>query len=114
MPNAPSQRSEVWKPLDSSVKVNIDATLDKTRGIFSLGVVARDGLGKLLWAGAKCFNGSIKVETADTLAILEGVHLAISENMNPITVESDAINANNLCSGSSLSRCEVDNIVQDV
>ncbi|KAI9165026.1 hypothetical protein LWI28_006261 [Acer negundo] len=63
---------------------------------------------------AKCFNGLIEAETAELLAILEGVHLAISENLNPVIVEFDAFNAINLCSGKSLSRCEVDNIAQDV
>ncbi|TXG56118.1 hypothetical protein EZV62_017431 [Acer yangbiense] len=90
----------------------VDAALDKSKDIFSLGVVARDRTGKLLWAGAKCFNGFIDAETAETLAILDGVHLAISENLNPVIVESDTVNAINLCLGNSLSRCEVDNIAQ--
>ncbi|KAK1559051.1 hypothetical protein Q3G72_010043 [Acer saccharum] len=61
-----SQRSQVWRPPDSGFKVNVDAALDKSKGIFSLGVVARDWLGTLLWAGAKCFKGSIEAETAET------------------------------------------------
>ncbi|KAK1588964.1 hypothetical protein Q3G72_029069 [Acer saccharum] len=104
MPSAPSQRSQVLRPPDSGFKVNVDVALDKSRGIFSLGVVARDRLGKPLWVGVKCFNGSIEAKTTKTLAILEGVHLAISENLNPVIVESNAINAINLWSGSSLSR----------
>ncbi|KAK1583476.1 hypothetical protein Q3G72_024096 [Acer saccharum] len=94
---------------DSSFKVNVDTTLDKSRGI-SVWVWWLE----TKWAGAKCFNGLIKAETAETSAILEGVHLAISENLNLVIVESDTINAINLYSGISLSRCEVDNIVQDV
>ncbi|TXG73727.1 hypothetical protein EZV62_002306 [Acer yangbiense] len=106
MLSAPSQRSQVLRPPDSGFKVNVDTALDKSRGIFSLGVVARDRSGKPLWVGVKCFNGSIEAEIVETLAILEGVHLAISENLNPVIVESDVINAINFCSGSSLSRCE--------
>ncbi|KAK0602425.1 hypothetical protein LWI29_033206 [Acer saccharum] len=109
MPSAPSQRSQIWRPPDSGFKVNVDTTLDKSRGI----LVWVWWL-ETKWAGVKCFNSLIKAEIAETLAILEGVHLAISENFNPVIVESDAINAINLCSGISLSRCEVDNIVQDV
>ncbi|KAK1583511.1 hypothetical protein Q3G72_024450 [Acer saccharum] len=107
-------RNQLWRPPDSGFKVNVDAAVDKSKGIFSLGVVARDRTGKLLWAGAKCFNGFIDAEIAEMLAILEGVHLAISENLNPVIVESEAVNAINLCLGNSLSRCEVDNIAQDV
>ncbi|KAI9178063.1 hypothetical protein LWI28_022264 [Acer negundo] len=57
-------------------------SLDKTRGIFSLGVVARDRLGKLSWARAKCYNGSIEPKTTETLAIIDGVNSAVSENLN--------------------------------
>ncbi|KAK4836308.1 hypothetical protein QYF36_021170 [Acer negundo] len=75
-------RSQVWRLSDFGFKVNVDAALDKTRGIFSLGVVARDRLGKLSWARAKCYNGSIEPKTTETLAIIDGVNSAVSENLN--------------------------------
>ncbi|TXG73504.1 hypothetical protein EZV62_002083 [Acer yangbiense] len=59
-------------------------------------------------------EGFIVVDTAEVLAILEGVQLAIHENLNPVIVESDKLTVINLCLGNSFSRCEVDTVVQDV
>ncbi|KAL5734898.1 hypothetical protein ACOSP7_032759 [Xanthoceras sorbifolium] len=43
------------------------------KGCFSVGAVARDSGGSLIWAAAKCFQGSVEVEVTEAIAILEGL-----------------------------------------
>ncbi|KAK4846714.1 hypothetical protein QYF36_021165 [Acer negundo] len=81
-----------WRLPASGFKVNVDAAVDVSRCVSSVGIVARNDLGNLLWAAAKIFRGCVNVEVAEALAILEV----------------------NLCKGLSISRNEVDNVVQDI
>ncbi|KAI9177317.1 hypothetical protein LWI28_013616 [Acer negundo] len=103
-----------WRLQASGFKVNVDAAVDVSRCVSSVGIVARNDLGNLLWAAAKIFRGCVNVEVAEALAILEGLQLTNSDSRCPVLVEFDALNVLNLCKGLSISRNEVDNVVQDI
>ncbi|KAK2663884.1 hypothetical protein Ddye_002458 [Dipteronia dyeriana] len=96
-----------WRLPVLGCKVNVDAALNVSRSV--VGIVARNNTGSLSWAAAKFFKGYVNVEVAEVLAILKGLQLTDSEPRCPVLVESDALNAINLCRGLFSSRNEVDN-----
>ncbi|TXG59670.1 hypothetical protein EZV62_014243 [Acer yangbiense] len=98
----------------SGCKVNVDDAVDVFGSVSSVGTVARNDSGNLLWATAKIFRGCVNVEVAEALAILEGLKLTDSDSKCPVLVESNALNVVNICRGLSISRTEADNVVQDI
>ncbi|KAL5839822.1 hypothetical protein ACOSQ4_012430 [Xanthoceras sorbifolium] len=56
-------------------------------------------------------QGCFEVEVVEAKAILEGLKLS-RRRFDPLLVEFDALNVINLCVGKLISRCEVDNLLQ--
>ncbi|KAL5743567.1 hypothetical protein ACOSQ2_026683 [Xanthoceras sorbifolium] len=70
--------------------------------------------GSLVSAVVKCFAGVVDMEVAEALAILEGLKLAVDDDLCDVNVESDAINVIKFCIGEVVSRCEVANVIHDI
>ncbi|KAL5772215.1 hypothetical protein ACOSQ2_012139 [Xanthoceras sorbifolium] len=80
----------------------------------TVGIVIRDSSGVLVQAASKCFQGAISVELAEAVAVLEGIQLVLLSDFAQVSIFSDAWGVVELCNGSTISRCEVTNIVVDV
>ncbi|XP_074293633.1 uncharacterized protein LOC141620734 [Silene latifolia] len=80
-----------WKaPQEGFVKVNVDAGVKEGEGV-SLGVVCRDGSGRVLW-GLSCVQEHVwEVQMAEAVAVLEGVQEAARKGHSRIIVESDCL-----------------------
>ncbi|KAK1589554.1 hypothetical protein Q3G72_035244 [Acer saccharum] len=109
-----SPQVHCWRLPASRCEVNVDAAVDVFGSVSSVGIVARNDSGNLLWAATKTFRGCMNVEVADALAILEGLKLTDSDSRCPVLVESNALNVVYLCKGLSISRNEINNVVQDI
>ncbi|KAL5829614.1 hypothetical protein ACOSQ3_019082 [Xanthoceras sorbifolium] len=71
-------------------------------------------LGALIFVAARFYDLLYGVEAAEFSAILLGLQWALSLNLAPVAVESDALNMVRLCCGFSFSYSNIDNIIQDV
>ncbi|KAL5823204.1 hypothetical protein ACOSQ4_021104 [Xanthoceras sorbifolium] len=104
-----------WKLPDGDVyKLNGDASLDVAGNRFGIGVVVKDAHGVPCLTTAISGSRCATVEIAEAEALEEGIKLAISYGLLPLTMESDASNVVALCNNSLRSRAEMDNIIQDI
>ncbi|KAL5760386.1 hypothetical protein ACOSP7_018902 [Xanthoceras sorbifolium] len=72
--------AKVWKaPYSGSLKMNVDAALEKNGVRFGASVVVRDDSGVVRAAAAFVFNGFPSVETAETKSIWSGLSLAVDK-----------------------------------
>ncbi|KAH7570943.1 hypothetical protein JRO89_XS05G0228700 [Xanthoceras sorbifolium] len=55
-------------------------------------VFIKDVKGVPIFAAARCFEMLCGVEAAEASAVLVGLHWAASLNLNPVLIESDALN----------------------
>lgn len=82
----------VWSPApDNSVKINVDAALFKLQKSAGLGLVARDHNGNIVaWLSqnSSAFGAS---EVAETVAVVEGLKLALEFGWSNILIEGDNI-----------------------
>ncbi|KAH7567868.1 hypothetical protein JRO89_XS07G0170800 [Xanthoceras sorbifolium] len=87
-----------------SFNLNVDAAFDVASGKFGLGLVVRDSQGCLCFAAAtvSCF-GHVSIEVTKAMAISEGIKLAVSRDLIPLSIESDALNVVQLCNNSFTS-----------
>ncbi|KAL5800234.1 hypothetical protein ACOSQ4_033118 [Xanthoceras sorbifolium] len=67
-----------------------------------------------MWAAALSFRGFVSVEVVESVAILEGIRLAVEKLMVAVVVESDCMNVVSFCNGQLVSRQDVGNNVLDV
>ena len=87
-PGAVSPKS--WtKPLVTWVKVNCDAALDKTKGLFGMGVAVRDSDRRLLAAKSLIRRGRVELAVAEGMAFYYGVNLCIAMGFQNIWLEGD-------------------------
>jgi ribonuclease HI len=72
------------------VKVNCDASLNKSLCRVGLGIVIRDHDGRVL--SAKCISkeGAVDPGAAEAMALSQGVSLCISSGFRNVFVEGDA------------------------
>ncbi|KAL5771507.1 hypothetical protein ACOSP7_015661 [Xanthoceras sorbifolium] len=89
-------------------------SFEPSAGFFCYWSGIRDSCGLLIKVAAKCFQGAVSMEIAEAVAVLEGIHLALSSDFSPIVVATDALSVVHLCNAFSVSRCEVANVVVDV
>ncbi|KAL5817683.1 hypothetical protein ACOSQ3_026061 [Xanthoceras sorbifolium] len=107
---------KLWKPPSFGLKVNVDAAVDISRGLFGVGIIFRDCFGGLVAAVSRYFSDFFYVESAEAKAILLGFQMAVELDLgcSCFEFESDALNVVNLCCGGAASLCEVGNIVYDI
>ncbi|KAL8515947.1 hypothetical protein ACS0TY_014597 [Phlomoides rotata] len=80
----------VWMPPNPGfVKINTDASFS-TESDIGLGGVARDENGLMLWCFAEHERGQTDVDTAEALAALKGMELALAKNVRKLWVEVDS------------------------
>ncbi|KAK3223764.1 hypothetical protein Dsin_010789 [Dipteronia sinensis] len=92
-----SPKVHCWRLPASGCKVNVYSAVNVFRSVSSVGIVARNDTGNLLWATVKNFKGCVNVEVVEVLAILESLQLTDSESRCLVLVESDVLNVVNLC-----------------
>ncbi|KAL5780317.1 hypothetical protein ACOSQ2_011054 [Xanthoceras sorbifolium] len=102
-------------------KINVDAATNSVDNSFGVRVMVRDWKGSIVCASALFFPFFFSAEVAEARTILKGVLLAGSRGLSPIaielsliTIESDALSVVALCNGSSISRADIDLVVQDI
>jgi ribonuclease HI len=81
-----------WKaPLESKIKINFDAAVNKHTGLVGLGMVARDSGGNVLGATRLSRFLSIDAYTAELLAASYAVIFCLETGFFDIIVEGDAL-----------------------
>ncbi|XP_074318065.1 uncharacterized protein LOC141654850 [Silene latifolia] len=101
-------------PKDGFVKINTDAGVREGEGV-SLGVVCRDGGGKVLWGLSIVKEQAWEVHVAEAVAVLEAVREAGRRGHAKIIVESDCIQVVNAlrkpAAGRSIFSLVLDDII---
>ncbi|TXG71894.1 hypothetical protein EZV62_000473 [Acer yangbiense] len=111
----PSLVIKNWIPPSfGTIKVNVDAALDVGRNKFSVGIVIRDSSGRILKSAALVFNGRTSTDIAEAKVIYEGLLLATSSGLQPLSIESDSLNVVRLCNGEISTRNDVFNVICDI
>ncbi|KAL5819354.1 hypothetical protein ACOSQ4_023196 [Xanthoceras sorbifolium] len=82
--------------------------------MFGLGMVVHDSQGCLCFAVAMNCSGSVIVEVAEALAISDGIKLAVSRDLIPLSTELDALNVVQLCNNSFSSRLKATSLVEEI
>jgi hypothetical protein len=73
-----------WQPPPPGpTKVNVDAAFFPDTGEAAIGVVARDHLGAIVMAASKVIDICKDVEEVEACAILEGLKLAMENDLEP-------------------------------
>ncbi|XVE81667.1 hypothetical protein DITRI_Ditri15bG0083500 [Diplodiscus trichospermus] len=81
----------VWSPPSPSmIKVNADARMEASAGTASLGAIARDANGEVVFSGVTSLNCRIDVILAEAMAIRFGVKLACQKGLRRFHLESDS------------------------
>lgn len=88
-PRPPESVSCWTPPTGATVTVNVDASILKHQGAAGIGVVARDSSGNVLAWRQRKVDFIQCPEMAETLALVEGVELAVSAGWREVLVESD-------------------------
>jgi ribonuclease HI len=82
--------SSLWRPpAAGDTKINVDAAFYPETNMAAVGVVARNHLGAITAAASSFIGRCHDVEEAEALAILEGLKLAIDQDLKPSALESD-------------------------
>ncbi|KAK1646917.1 hypothetical protein QYE76_064722 [Lolium multiflorum] len=82
-----------WGEDENKRKVNVDASYCHVSGEAAVGAVVRNHQGQIIVASSKVIEKCQDPEEAEACAILEGLMLAIDNNLEPNSVESDCANA---------------------
>ncbi|KAM0825931.1 hypothetical protein ACQ4PT_069231 [Festuca glaucescens] len=83
-----------WQPPPmGAIKVNVDASYCHVSGEAAVGAVVRNHQDQIVLASRKVIEKCQDPEEAEACAILEGLMLAIDNNLEPNSVESDCANA---------------------
>lgn len=108
-----SQSSSTWKapPLDL-IKINCDASLD-TGGWIGLGVVARNAIGDVLFAGTRT-RARWSPVIAECKALTFGLQLAHRHDLTKIIVETDCQVLINRITKNSISSADLDSLLEDI
>ncbi|XP_073059735.1 uncharacterized protein [Primulina eburnea] len=84
-----------WEPpRPSALKLNVDASVNEERHMYSVGGVVRDSQGRLLLAFGKQINQPITVVHRELLAIREGIKLLYEKGLRRLEVDA-AVNETN-------------------
>ena len=79
-----------WQPPQSGhVKVNVDAGLKD--GLASLGIIARDAQGSVLFASSQIRFHCSDPEVAELMALIEGLRLEIQWTDLPVVLETECL-----------------------
>ncbi|KAL5807952.1 hypothetical protein ACOSQ3_028643 [Xanthoceras sorbifolium] len=101
-------------PICGSFKLNVDAAFDVACGKFGLGLVVCDSHGCLCFAASVICSCHVSVEVAKAMAISEGIKLAVSRDLIPLSIESDSLNVVQLCNNSFASKLKVGSLVEEI
>ncbi|KAL8519535.1 hypothetical protein ACS0TY_010460 [Phlomoides rotata] len=86
----PLNSSAIWKPpVDSCMKLNVDASVRKGVGA-SIGGVLRNCEGDVRWCFAQTCEGVFDVDFAEALSIEKALELVLAHSVTRVVVESDS------------------------
>ena len=81
---------QCWvSPRVGSFLINVDAAIDKERGMYGIGILVKNSDGVTVDARWKCWPFLISVEAAELLAIKEGLLVVREGNLLSFSITSD-------------------------
>jgi ribonuclease HI len=104
----PVMRKCFWeKPIAGTTKVNVDASFILGNGQASIGIIARNDKGEIIFSAARSLVGCKSTEEAELNAIYDGLALSSSWIQKPVIIETDYATATNAINkpGKDLSAC---------
>uniref|UniRef100_A0A803QNR4 RNase H type-1 domain-containing protein n=1 Tax=Cannabis sativa TaxID=3483 RepID=A0A803QNR4_CANSA len=78
------------KPVDSVIKVNVDATFFEEASRFGFGMVDKDYTGKLLDACCQSAHGHLNVAAAEALGVKEALSWIKGKQWHHVEIETDS------------------------
>lgn len=102
-----------WRPLlEGIVKVNLDASFLKTKGVGCSGIVVRNHKGEVLSWLTRKFHTSNSL-TAEAIALRDAMNLAYNLDVGRAVFECDNLELVKNCRGKTFSG-EIQHLVQDI
>lgn len=87
-----NQEDIKWKPPEAGhLKLNVDASVVKDSGSFSIGMLLRDHNGMFLKGKTMRFPGNVLVFEAEAVGVHEALLEVISTVSQPLTIETDSL-----------------------
>ncbi|KAL5763700.1 hypothetical protein ACOSQ2_016294 [Xanthoceras sorbifolium] len=115
LPNCNNSASMKWtRPPTGCFKLNTDAATDFSNNKVGLGAIIRNDLGRVMVVSAARVDSSVPVDTAEALAIIDVVQLALEMNIHPIQIESDSKGVMDLLNGLGSSRTTLGLLVDSI
>jgi ribonuclease HI len=83
---------EKWVPPPrNTIKINWDATIDTSKKIIGMGIIARDEKGNFSATVSKQESIEVKLVVAETLAAINAIILCQEQNFQDVIFEGDAL-----------------------
>ncbi|KAL5758950.1 hypothetical protein ACOSP7_021561 [Xanthoceras sorbifolium] len=101
-------------PPINSFKLNVDTSIFTHLDFFRVSAVIRNDLGLPVVALAKVCRGSVFMDVAEAIAVLEGVLLVVERNLFPLFIEYVSLSMVQLCRGEVLSKAVVGTVDQEI
>ncbi|XP_050207855.1 uncharacterized protein LOC126657236 [Mercurialis annua] len=103
-----------WVPPDKGIfKINVDAGFDRSRKIYSTGVVIRDWEGRVRVTEERWYQGHPEVSLGEACAIRNGIRLAYETNLTPYEISSDSKVAVESFNNTNMQGSDMSLIVED-
>ncbi|XP_024633477.1 uncharacterized protein [Medicago truncatula] len=78
------------KPLNGTIKCNVDAAVFNNNSMVGYGMCFRDSLGQLLLEKSDYMQNSATILKVETIGLLEAMEMAISNGMHNVIFETDS------------------------
>uniref|UniRef100_A0A803NG12 Uncharacterized protein n=1 Tax=Cannabis sativa TaxID=3483 RepID=A0A803NG12_CANSA len=83
---------EHWtKPVDNTIKINVDGATFENVNAYGYSIVARDSEGNVIDFVAKYFHGSFSTEVVEALGVKEALSWLKDKGWNMVEVETDSL-----------------------
>ncbi|KAL5793905.1 hypothetical protein ACOSP7_002499 [Xanthoceras sorbifolium] len=96
------------------LKLNVDASVQASAGIFGVGAIVRNEVGEVMLTAASKLAMTTSVACAEAHAILFGISIALEAGLWPLEVESDCVNVVNLIVQQLIPLNELGVILEDI
>ena len=84
--------ADKWvKPLNDEVKITVDAAMFAEEAAYGVGMLARNSSGEVLEGKSKLFQGNIRPNIAEAIAVKEALSWSKESRWEKVVIESDCL-----------------------
>ncbi|KAK3189322.1 hypothetical protein Dsin_028883 [Dipteronia sinensis] len=111
----PSFRLDMWKaPCEGFLKINTNAAIDRERQVVGVGIIVQNHLGRVIASSSQWISASYSPLTAEAVAVLRGIALAVATGLVPFVLETDTLGLVNLVKAGMPNQADVGLVIGDI